>query len=76
MTTVGSKFIAATWLKRFGPTLSAALSDLADEIEEIRLRCIGKGFGDFAHLKTKCHAGRGKGTRGREPGKREGAAFG
>jgi hypothetical protein len=50
----------------FGPTLSAALRDLADQIEKYGCDASAKDFEDSAHLKTKCHAAQER-TLGREP---------
>jgi len=50
----------------FGPTLSAALRDLADQIEKYGCNASAEDFEDSAHLKTKCHAAQER-TLGREP---------
>src|SRR5438270_13443500 len=50
----------------YGPKLSAALRDLADQIEKYGCDATAKEFEDAAHLKTKCHAAQER-ALGREP---------
>ena len=50
----------------FGPTLSAALRDLADQIEKYGCNASAKDFEDSTNLKTKCHAAQER-LLGREP---------
>jgi hypothetical protein len=50
----------------YGPTLSAALRNLADEIEKYGCDITAKDFESAEHLKTKCHASQER-TLGREP---------
>ena len=49
-----------------GPTLSAALRDLAEQLEKYGCNASAKDFEDSAHLKTKCHAAQER-ALGREP---------
>jgi hypothetical protein len=50
----------------YGPNLSAALRDLADQIEKYRCDATAKDFEDAAYLKTKCHDAQER-ALGREP---------
>lgn len=50
----------------YGPNLSAALRNLADEIEKYGCDITAKDFESAEHLKTKCHASQER-AMGREP---------